>query len=77
MADNDLLAAQKTTGRRLNSRFTYRYQIFDHVDRGTPDPQDFKKIQVKFGTITLLFADPTTVLLQDEHGGWSAVDVRR
>ncbi|RKR43222.1 hypothetical protein [Paraburkholderia sp. BL17N1] len=73
----ELVAAQDATGRRLDPKFAYRYQVFDHADRGQADPTDFKKIRVKFGTLTVLFADPTLVLMQDDTGGWSAHEVRR
>ncbi|QOG20841.1 hypothetical protein [Bradyrhizobium sp. SEMIA] len=76
-SDADLLAAQKATGRRLNKHFTYRYLVFDHADRGAADPTDFKKVLVNFGSLKLLFADPTLVLTKDSAGDWSANEVRR
>jgi hypothetical protein len=74
--DADLAAAQAETGRRLDPRFTYRYLIFDHADRGATDPEDFKKIRVTFGAITLLFADPTLVLMKGPSGSWSTNEAR-
>jgi hypothetical protein len=76
-SDPDLQAAQKATGRRLSTDFTYRYLVFDHADRGAPDPANFKRVLVNVGTLTLLFADPTIVLTKDPAGDWSVNEVRR
>jgi len=76
-SDPELGAAQKATGRRLSTDFTYRYLVFDHADRGAPDPADFKKVLVNFGALTLLFADPTIVLTKGSDGEWSVNEVRR
>lgn len=75
--DADFEDAQAATGRILSTRHSYRYEVFDHADRGTPDPKDFKKVLVNFGAIVLLFADPTLVLMRDNDGTWTASEVRR
>jgi hypothetical protein len=76
-SDPDLAEAQKTTGRRMNLDFTYRYLVFDHADRGAPNPDDFKKVLVNFGSLMLFSVDLTLVLARDAQGGWSANEVRR
>ncbi|MCX4173393.1 MULTISPECIES: hypothetical protein [Paraburkholderia] len=76
ITDSDLLEALKATGRRMDPRYTYRYVMIDHADRGATDPEDFKKVRVKFGSLHLMFADPILVLARDDSGTWTAHDFR-
>jgi hypothetical protein len=75
--DPDLATAEAATGRRLNRQFKYRYVIFDHNDRGSPDPKDFKRVLVKYGSLQLCLADPTLALLRDSSGSWTVSELRR
>ncbi|WP_210251483.1 hypothetical protein [Mesorhizobium sp. WSM4310] len=75
--DPDLAAAEAATGRRLNRAFKYRYIIFDHADRGSPSPKDFKKVLVKYGSLQLCLVDPTLALMRDSKGEWTVSELRR
>ncbi|CAG9226329.1 conserved hypothetical protein [Paraburkholderia sabiae] len=74
--DSDLVEALKTTGRRMDARYTYRYLMIDHADLGTVDPDDFTRIRIKYGSLHLMFADPTKVIIRDNSGTWTVNDFR-
>ena len=74
--DPDLDRARSSTGRRTDSRYTYRYLMFQHDDLGAPDPEQFDRILVPYKKLTLLFADPSIVLLRQDDGSWLANELR-
>ncbi|WP_322026770.1 hypothetical protein [Burkholderia sp. BCC1977] len=74
--DTDLVEALNATGRRINTRYIYRYVMISHANQGVIDPEDFMKIRVKYSSLHLVFADPTQVFIRDNSGTWTAHDFR-
>lgn len=71
--DPDLAAACAASGRRLDARFIYRYEMIHHdgLQAGHQDPAKFDRVVVTYSERVLLFADPTIVLRQVSDGSWA------
>jgi hypothetical protein len=71
--DADRLYAEEKSKSKLSPASAYRFKIFEHkpVDPKRT-PKDHRNKLVPFDKMLTLFADPQTVLMQDDEGQWTA-----
>lgn len=69
--DADLLEAESQTDLRLNPTHAYRFKIFEHKETDEVSANHRTKL-VRYEKMLLIFADPQTVLKQDDDGKWKA-----
>lgn len=72
--DQDLADACTAWNRRLDPRYTYRFEMIRHdgAQTGHRDPCKFDRVLVTYSECVLLFADPTVVFRRRADGSWAA-----
>jgi hypothetical protein len=78
-SDADLQQASAATGRSMQRKFTYRFEVIQHKGHREHDDQTkFDKRLVDFEEIVLIFADPSVVLRRNNaDGSWTTRELRR
>ncbi|HWO17526.1 MAG TPA: hypothetical protein VNO30_02080, partial [Kofleriaceae bacterium] len=73
LKSREFLEAKAASGRELDPRHTYRYEMIRHdgAQSPHPDPEKFDRVVVTYSERVVMFADPTIVLRRLADGEWA------